>query len=285
MNDDKSKLILINVLLYRIFGHKKIKLQNNEVYFKEISNLEKIKDNNKFIQTEFENFKLYFFDLNNLQIPIYMYFTAIGIYIDFVIKQYSYFNDIEISASKNDIVIDGGGCWGDTSLYFANEVGNHGKVYSFEFVPKNLNIFRKNLSLNQHLCNVIEVIEKPIWNISDKKLYYIDNGPASKISFIKNEDFKGETETISIDDFVIRNKLEKLNFIKLDIEGAELNALLGGVNAIKKFKPNLAIALYHNPIDFYNIPKFINDLNLGYKFYLKHLTIHKEETILFASTN
>jgi hypothetical protein len=74
-----------------------------------------------------------------------------------------------------------------------------------------------------------------------------------------------------------------VDFIKMDIEGAEPYALKGAINTIKKFKPKLAIAIYHSLSDFVQIPKFIDDLGLGYKLHLSHCSIHEEETILFAA--
>jgi hypothetical protein len=73
-----------------------------------------------------------------------------------------------------------------------------------------------------------------------------------------------------------------VDFIKMDIEGAELPALKGAVETIKKFKPQLAIAIYHNMEDFTAIPKWIKGLGLGYQLYLGHYTIHGEETVIFA---
>ncbi len=68
----------------------------------------------------------------------------------------------------------------------------------------------------------------------------------------------------------------------MDIEGAELRALKGAEETLKKFCPKLAIAVYHRINDFWTIPKYIDALGLGYRFYLRHFTIHSEETILFA---
>ena len=53
-------------------------------------------------------------------------------------------------------------------------------------------------------------------------------------------------------------------------------------NVLKKYKPKLAISIYHSLDDFVDIPLFLNSLNLGYKFYIKHGTIHHEETVLLA---
>ena len=68
----------------------------------------------------------------------------------------------------------------------------------------------------------------------------------------------------------------------MDIEGSELAALLGAEKTLCKFRPTLAVSVYHNLSDFWTIPRFVESLNLGYKFYLRHFTIHAEETVLFA---
>ena len=94
----------------------------------------------------------------------------------------------------------------------------------------------------------------------------------------------GTVQTITIDDFVGQNSIEKIDFLKMDIEGAEPKALEGAMQTIIKYKPKLAISIYHSLDDFINIPKWIDELNLGYKFFLGHHTLHLEETILYATT-
>ena len=68
----------------------------------------------------------------------------------------------------------------------------------------------------------------------------------------------------------------------MDIEGAESLALNGAIKTIKKYRPKLAIAIYHSMNDFVSIPLWLKELDLDYKFYLGHYTLHAEETILFA---
>ena len=70
---------------------------------------------------------------------------------------------------------------------------------------------------------------------------------------------------------------------KRDIEGAELAALKGAEQSIRRFKPDMAITVYHTLTDFWEIPKYLNSLCLDYEFYLRHFTIYDEETVLFAS--
>ena len=106
------------------------------------------------------------------------------------------------------------------------------------------------MDLNPVFKKRIFVQDFPVSDKSDIEVYYMDNGPASKVSFENFKNKSGQTKTLSIDDFVERNKVSKVNFIKMDIEGAESYALKGAVNTIKKFKPKLAIAIYHSMDDF-----------------------------------
>jgi FkbM family methyltransferase len=280
--DDKK--LLLKVIAYRILGYRKVKMPlNNKEYKAQIEILEKLENKSDCLQTNFMHFKLYRMNLHKIKFPIEIYFNAGGVAADFIVKQYEYKrNGIEIKAEKRDIVLDGGGCWGDTALYFANEVGAEGKVYSFEFIPNNLAIFEKNLSLNIVLRDRIVLIKKPLWNDSGTKVFFENNGPGSKISFERFDELSLFSETVSIDDLIRDSNVEMIDFIKMDIEGAEINGLKGASETIKKFKPKLAIALYHSVEDFELIPTLLKEIVPEYKFYFSHCSLNAEESILFA---
>lgn len=87
---------------------------------------------------------------------------------------------------------------------------------------------------------------------------------------------------IPISDVFRKPSLPQVDFIKMDIEGAEQQALRGAEESIRRFKPDMAITVYHSLEDFWQIPQYLDSLNLGYVFYLRHFTIHAEETVLFA---
>ena len=74
----------------------------------------------------------------------------------------------------------------------------------------------------------------------------------------------------------------KPTFISMDVEGAELEALAGAAQLIRENKPDLAISVYHFPNHIWEIPIYLNRLNLGYKFYLRNYTGFTYETILYA---
>jgi hypothetical protein len=125
-------------------------------------------------------------------------------------------------------------------------------------------------------------VEQPVSNTSNIPLYFLDNGPGSRIEFAPFAAQTGETTSITIDDFAESQAIEKIDFIKMDIEGAELLALKGAEKTIRKYRPKLAIAIYHSMEDFVSIPQWILNLDLGYELFLDHFTIYGEETVIFA---
>lgn len=285
LNNDRSRKLLVDLILYRILGYRHVKLPvNNENYWLAIKKIEMLAKKEDKIHTEFLDWDLYFFDLAALGYDLKLYCTVQGITIGFVLEQYAYrLGDKNIAVEQGDYVIDAGGCWGDSALYFASKIKNSGKVFSFEFIPKNMKIFERNISLNPQYADYIHLIKQPLGDRDDKDAFYMDSGPGSNIRFEKMRNFDGKAKTTTIDKFVEKNKINKIDFIKMDIEGAELYALNGALNTINQFVPKLAIAIYHNVEDFVKIPRWIHELNLGYKLYLHHCTIHTEETVLFAA--
>ncbi len=279
-----SKKLLLQILAFRILGFTKVKLPTNTPeYWNGIKKIEQISDKANFLEVNFLNWRLSFIDLNKIGIPVQFYFLPIGAYTDFILKQYELNNgNTKIKAEKGDYVIDAGGCWGDTALYFANEVGEAGRVFTYEFIPSNLEVMSKNLSLNPALKERIVLIERPVWETTGETMYYIDQGPGSRVFMEQDQSHDGKVNSLSIDQLVKEMNIEKVDFIKMDIEGAEPYALKGAVATISEFKPKLAIAIYHSMDDFTNIPAFILGLGLGYKLHLAHCSIHAEETILFA---
>ncbi len=284
---ENDKKLLLQVLAYKILGYKKVKLPlNTPDYWAQLKSLEELSDKSDSLNPHFLHISLNRMNLSKINFPIQFYFTPGGILTDFVIKQYEYNkNGTVIKAENGDYVIDGGGCWGDTALYFANEVGNDGRVFSFEFIPNNINIFEKNISLNEQLGKRIGLIKNPLWKDSTTKIYFKDFGPGSKVSMVPSNDLDGESYTVNIDEVVRLQGLNRIDFIKMDIEGAEMNALKGAIETIKRFKPKLAIALYHSADDFERIPQLIKEIVPEYQFYFSHCSIHEEESILFAKVN
>jgi FkbM family methyltransferase len=281
----EGKALLVDIIAFRLLGYKMVKLsRNNKEYWATLEITNSLLDRSDSYDPHLLHFILYKFDLKKIGYDIRLYFPSIGIANDFMFEQYSFKvgDKAIVNVEKGDVVLDLGACWGDTALYFASKTGGDGKVYSFEFIPGNIKLFTMNTSLNPNLLKRIELVQYPVSDKSGETIYFTDNGPGSRIKIEPFEGQSGFASTISIDDFVKNSRIGNVDFIKMDIEGAETLALQGAINTIKKFKPKLAIAIYHNMDDFVNIPRWIIKLNLGYNLYLGHYTIHSEETIIFA---
>ena len=124
--------------------------------------------------------------------------------------------------------------------------------------------------------------KNPVWLVSEKEVYASGNGPGTTVGEAPADENALKVKTLSIDDLVRCGDLERVDFIKMDIEGSELAALQGAEQTLRQFKPKLAITVYHDLKDFWSIPQYLNQLNLGFRFYLRHFSIHAEETVLFA---
>jgi hypothetical protein len=94
--------------------------------------------------------------------------------------------------------------------------------------------------------------------------------------------FHSSIPTRTIDSLVDEGAVARVDFLKMDVEGSELRALQGAEMTLRRWKPRLAISLYHEFEDFFTIPLWLNDLNVGYRFLLDHYSIHHEETVLYA---
>jgi FkbM family methyltransferase len=211
--------------------------------------------------------------------PIRLHANGFTVRNTFCLEQYAF---DQIRAQRGDVVIDGGGCWGDTALYFADRVDKNGAVHSFEFHADNISVFEKNLALNPLLKSRVNIVPFALWQTSGERLNITGAGAVAAVggSLVGN----GGAQTKAIDDY-IRDVGGQVNFIKLDIEGAELNALRGAERTIRAFRPKLAVCLYHSLSDFIRIPIYLEGLQLDYQFHLGHVTSNYEETVLFATAH
>lgn len=75
---------------------------------------------------------------------------------------------------------------------------------------------------------------------------------------------------------------DRITFIKMDIEGAEHNALLGAEKTIKKYHPKLAICVYHSIEDYIILPLMLKQFNPNYKFYFRQHSATSSESVIYA---
>ena len=285
--DPASRQLFVELLAFRLLGHRKVKLPLGRSRYKEVMiQAEQLLDRTRSIDTGFQDGTLYFTDLTPIGVPLRLYGSAGVIISDFVIKQYEYTTGRGklIGAKPDDIVIDAGGCWGNTALAFAQRVGSGGHVYSFEFASPSLRVFRANLELNPHLMDRIDIVEHPVWVRSGDQLFFEHHGPGTKVKAGASSPTSGICLSMSIDDLIRERSISRVSLIKMDVEGSELAAIEGAADTIRRFRPQLAISLYHKFTDLTDIPAALHELVPAYEFYLGHYSMHLEETVLYATT-
>jgi FkbM family methyltransferase len=226
------------------------------------------------------------FDLRPLGFPVTLESYMLGIQGTFQLQQYRCPTHPAARPKLGDIAIDAGGCFGETALWLADAVGAAGRVLTLEFDVDNLVLLRDNLERNPSLASRITLLDAALWSRSGSSLQIAMSGPAAMVSASDGPagDAAGGSvaRSVALDDLIADGVIDRVDFVKLDIEGAEPMALVGAVRVLERFRPRLALATYHDIDHLWQLPRFLADLQLGYRFSIGHFTMHDEETVLYG---
>lgn len=207
---------------------------------------------------------------------------------DFIYSNYYGLDDLPkniFNKINGKTIIDGGAYIGDTSCLF-NTIFPDSKIYAFE--P--LTIHLKQIENFIEAKGISDKIIPMQYGLSDRDetstISYNSNSEAPGATFLKQKNKSKFTQNLQVKtiDNIFKDKNEEIGLIKLDIEGFESKAIKGAVEIIKKHKPVIIAALYHNPVDFYELKPFLESLNLNYKFMIRRseLTIPLADYVLIA---
>lgn len=138
-----------------------------------------------------------------------------------------------------DVILDVGANIGFHTMYFAELVGKQGKVFGFEPIPVNYHALQENLKLNK-FSQIISV-NKALGDINSSLNIHINENKTNPGAFNLFESGIKNTviECVKGDDFLKKNSITKVNFIKIDVEGYELEVLKGMMESIKSMKPTI----------------------------------------------
>ena len=194
-------------------------------------------------------------------------------YASFKHDDNQYFNTLTIPAlqGKDINYIDGGAYNGDTYLELAS-LTNISSAFLFEPDKENYNKLKTNVKQfkNKILCIPLA--------ISDGYSILTFDGGTGEAGAIS--DFGSEhIAAVSLDEII---QEQSIDFIKLDVEGAEISAINGATHLIKRYRPTLAISLYHRPEDIWEIPELIFSLCKDYRFYIRQHYFNSFESVLYA---
>jgi FkbM family methyltransferase len=295
LGDSDSKFLLLTVLAYRCLGWFYVPMPLDTANFwnalQEFSVQSEHATNAEHLLTSSGTIRLSRFDLGEQGFDVRVFSDAFGVFNEYVHPQYLYRGkDLTISPSAGDTVLDCGACFGGTSLFFASMVAPTGRVVSFEFLPDNLAVLERNFAENPKIAGSLTIVRQPVWSDASVEMAIVGSGPATQVhpwplgNATPDSTAKlRRVQATSIDTIVEELALTRVDMIKMDIEGSEYQALLGAKNTISRFRPNLALCVYHKLVDFYELAQFVDMLDLGYKFYFQHSTVHGDETVLFAT--
>ena len=165
-------------------------------------------------------------------------------------------------------VIDVGANFGWYSIHFAQLVGQNGNIFSFEPIPETYEELNSNIKLNS--CQNIKAFDFALGNKVGTISFGVpnfDGGSGTSSEFLKYSK-RIQTTMRKLDDVIKEQKINKVDFIKADIEGGELNMLKGAEKLLEDFRPKILIEIVdmhcqrfgHFPVDVY---QFL--INKGYK--------------------
>lgn len=191
-----------------------------------------------------------------------------------------YFHSM-VKPEMNDNIIDAGAYTGDTAIKFCRNLKNKCKIFSFEPEDTNYKYLLRNIT-NENLKNNVIPLKVGLWRENTFLSFSTQteenvNSESSHIS----SDGNVKVKVIILDSFVKENKIIP-SLIKMDIEGAEYEAIQGAINTIQAFKPKLQICIYHNVEDLWRIPILIKKINPNYHFYISHHSQNLVDTVLYA---
>ncbi len=186
-------------------------------------------------------------------------------------KNSQYFDPEIIFCDSEEVFVDCGGFTGDTTEKYIQIYQNYKQIYVYEPSTDNIAICRKNLQYYPNItvrnCGVGE---------KNKRMSMINNHDASSFCEGISDDL---TEVVALDEDIE----EKVTFIKMDVEGFEIPALIGAKRHIREEKPKLAICTYHIVSDLWEIPRLIDSISSDYQFYIRHYEKTQNwETVLYA---
>ena len=180
-------------------------------------------------------------------------------------------NDL-FSFGDEEVYVDGGSFDGDTIRLFVDRVaGKYSKVFGFEPDPETFSRLRANFASEPRVVP----INAGLWSKTD--ILRFQSG-ANRASIL---DTCGEIEVkVTALDEVLEG--ERATVVKMNIEGAELQALRGSAATLLRHKPKLAIAVYHRPSDLWEAAEVINEIVPGYEFHLRQHNGGVIETVLYG---
>jgi len=167
-----------------------------------------------------------------------------------------------------EVFADIGAFDGVTSEEFARRRPDYHAIYVFEPNPRNLEVARERLNGDARVRFVPAAVGARAGTAR-----FDAAGSSSRISEHGGVEVRVET--------LDRHADAGFTFLKMDIEGAESQAIAGAETVIRTLHPKMAISVYHNPSDLVDIPAQVLSIRPDYELRLRHYTEGFTETVMY----
>lgn len=190
-------------------------------------------------------------------------------YTDIQMEDQYFISDV-VPVRDDAVYVDGGAYDGDTVRKFIEyQNGEFDKIYVFEMDAKNFAMIDRTAFDER-----VEFFNYGLWR-EKSEMSYMAADTGSNMCEMGNNTAK----VVSLDEVL---HVGKVTLIKMDIEGAEIEALRGSEQIIKKWHPDCAICVYHKPRDIWEIPFLLHSMVEDYSLYIRHHGNTIFETVLYA---
>jgi FkbM family methyltransferase len=185
----------------------------------------------------------------------------------------------EFRFTDSEVFVDAGLYYGGTTEEFLRWCnGAFRRIYGFEIDPANFQKVRPDLLARPD----ITLMQKGLWSRALEARATLGFAAGSKVGGDGSEG-SDVVSLVSLDEVFASLPLDEYpTFIKMDVEGAEKEALTGAARVIGTARPKLAVCVYHKPEDIYELPRIIQCFNADYRFTLKHHSPYRWDTVLYA---
>lgn len=194
-------------------------------------------------------------------------------YLRGIIEGKQYFVKGIIKPGKEEVFVDCGAFDGDTLKNYLKFNRNYKKIVLFE--PSKANVGRIKGYIARKGLGGIDCFQA---GVGEKNCIANFTGSATADACI-SEKGSIQVQIVALDQV---EECQGASFIKMDIEGSELEALKGAEKIIIRNKPTLAICIYHKAADYYQIPLYLHRLVPEYRLYVRHHFYGYSETVLYA---
>lgn len=213
-----------------------------------------------------------------------------AMFLSGIYSEQKYFIPVFGAPLENEVLIDGGAWQGNTIEKFLQWTdGRFEKILAFEANPATYQVLLRNISA-MGVADRTVALNRCLYDHAGALPFAVHSSAqlsaASRIveennSFHRPGDTIHQVESVALDEYLAG---EPVTLIKMDIEGAEIKALEGARETIRRHRPKMAICTYHRESDLWEIPLLLKSLVPEYKIRFRHHSKHNAwETVCYAN--